>query len=212
MARGSARRRPPGLPCLSLARCCRTGGLHGVQPWCAEARSPAAPGVLACTAASSRSTLATGCGMMCLGRWRVQLLPRVRYCRPAFLPSIHGASSSAERSPRLGQAPCSSPAALAVPSERRGCRRWHCKGYPWHHGELRQCLHRDVHDDDGGAVDDGGHPGGADEVDVEVRANLVSAAASYSCSSEFLSSSSTQLARASADNVLGRILWRQNVW
>ena len=26
------------------------------------------------------------------------------------------------------------------------------------------------------------------------------------------SSSSTQLARASADNVLGRILWRQNVW
>jgi len=51
-------------------------------------------------------------------------------------------------------------------------------------------------------VDDGGHPGAADEVDVEVRANLVSASASHSCSSEFLSSSSTQLARASADNVL----------
>ena len=51
-------------------------------------------------------------------------------------------------------------------------------------------------------MDDGGHPGAADEVDVEVRANLVSASASYTCSSEFLSSSSTQLARASADNVL----------
>ena len=51
-------------------------------------------------------------------------------------------------------------------------------------------------------MDDGGHPGAADEVDVEVRANLVSASASHSCSSEFLSSSSTQLARASADNVL----------
>jgi len=51
-------------------------------------------------------------------------------------------------------------------------------------------------------VDDGGHPGAADEVDVEVRANLVTASSSYSCPSEFLSSSSTQLARASADNVL----------
>ena len=39
---------------------------------------------------------------------------------------------------------------------------------------------RVVFHDDGGAVDDGGHPGATDEVDVEVRANLVSASASYS--------------------------------
>ena len=37
--------------------------------------------------------------------------------------------------------------------------------------------------DDGGAVDDGGHPGAADEVDVEVRAILVGASASYLCCS-----------------------------
>ena len=76
--------------------------------------------------------------------------------------------------------------------------------FPRHHCELQQQrLHCDVHDNDSGAVDDGGHPGAANRVEDEVRANLVSALASYSCSSKFFSSLfSSQLARVSADNVL----------
>ena len=189
--RAPAHRRRPRRRRRSSPPRRRTGGRPGARPWCAGARSLAAPGALGCTAASPASAWVKPSGPACgsastparktvaasptgVARRRHEwlTLPATLRAPPAPWLSIHGTDSGAGSSRGCAPRRCSDQAAPGGPGKPRGRRR----------GELhRQELCHGDHDGENGALEQAEPQGAAHGEDDGVEAFSVSASASYTC-------------------------------
>ena len=182
--RAPAHRRRPRRRRRSSPPHRRTGGRPGARPWCAGARSLAAPGALGCTAASPASAWVKQSGPACgsastparktvaasptgVARRRHEwlTLPATLRTPPAPWLSIHGTDSGAGSSRGCAPRRCSDQASPGGPGKPRGRRR----------GGLGD------HDGESGALEQPEPPGAVHGEDDGVEAFSVSASASYTC-------------------------------